>query len=71
MNHPEIPVPLYTIRIAFTELGRRVSLALRTQLGDTARLQDKHSHCQRLLSLIFQVNIALLCHNLGQPYFTF
>lgn len=51
----EIPVPLYTIRTAVTELGHRVSLALRTQLGDRARLQNERTHCQRLLSLVSQV----------------
>lgn len=33
-----VPLPLHTIRAAFTELGRSVSVALRTQMGDTARL---------------------------------
>jgi hypothetical protein len=32
----QIPAPLYTIRAAFAELSRRVTVALRTQLGDTA-----------------------------------
>lgn len=50
----QIPAPLHTIRAAFAELSRRVSVALRTQLGDTARLQHERTHCQRLLSLLPQ-----------------
>jgi hypothetical protein len=51
-----VPLPLHTIRAAFTELGRSVSVALRTQMGDTARLGVQKRDCLRLLGLTEQVN---------------
>jgi len=51
-----VPLPLHTIRAAFTELGRSVSVALRTQMGDTARLGVQKQDCLRLLGLTEQVN---------------
>jgi hypothetical protein len=53
-----IPIPLSTIRLAFREQGRRVDVALRTQVGDAARLGEHRLECLRLLSLAEQVNLC-------------
>ena len=50
-----VPIPLHTIRAAFTELGRSVGIALRTQMGDAARLGVQRQDCIRLLALTEQV----------------
>jgi hypothetical protein len=49
------PLPLLTIRAAYTELGRSVDVALRTQMGDVARLGVQRVDCLRLLTLTEQV----------------
>jgi hypothetical protein len=45
------PLPLLTIRAAYAELGRSVDVALRTQMGDAARLGVQRLDCLRLLAL--------------------
>jgi len=40
-------LPWQTIQIAFEQLGRRVSTALRTQVGDKARLNFHREECLR------------------------
>ncbi|KIK74587.1 hypothetical protein PAXRUDRAFT_533799 [Paxillus rubicundulus Ve08.2h10] len=45
-------IPLQTIRIAFEELGRRVTIALRTQIGDTARLGEHRRERLRFSALV-------------------
>jgi hypothetical protein len=49
------PLPLFTIRAAYAELGRSVHVALRTQMGDAARLSVQRIDCLRLLALTEQV----------------
>jgi hypothetical protein len=49
------PHPLFTIRAAYTELGRSVDVALRTQMGDAAHLGVQRVDCLRLLALTEQV----------------
>lgn len=55
MDLESIPLPLHTIRAAFTELGQSVHIALRTQMGDAARLGVQRNDCLRLLGLTEQV----------------
>jgi hypothetical protein len=50
-----LPLPLLTIRAAYAELGRSVDVALRTQMGDAARLGVQRVDCLRLLALTEQV----------------
>ena len=50
-------VPLDTIRDGYNELGRQVTIALQTQQGDAARLQERHRDCQHLLGILSQVCI--------------
>ena len=58
-----IPIPLNTIRAGFQELGRLVTVALRTQMGDAERLGERREDCLRLLALAQQVSIVLLMLN--------
>jgi|SRR5882762_1444091 hypothetical protein len=62
-----MPVPLHTIRAAHTELGRSVGIALRTQMGDAARLGVQKQDCLRLLALTEQVGYkqyhGMTCHS--------
>lgn len=46
---------LETIRLAYEELGRRVNIALRSQVGDSARLEEQHQAVNRFLSTISDV----------------
>jgi hypothetical protein len=48
-------LPVNTIRMAFQEQGRRVTTALRTQIGDAARLGECRLECIRLMNLVEQV----------------
>ncbi|KAG1861532.1 hypothetical protein DFJ58DRAFT_725713 [Suillus subalutaceus] len=50
-NQQLVPPPLQTIRAAYAELGRRVTIALRTQIGDHTRLGEEQRHCLRLSAL--------------------
>lgn len=52
----QVPLPLQTIRAAYAELGRSVHIALRTQMGDAARLGVQRIDCFRLLALTAQVS---------------
>lgn len=57
MNAPAgVPLPLSTIHVAFEEWGRSVNVALRTQMGDAARLGVQKTDCLRLLALTDQVS---------------
>ena len=51
-----IPLPLSTIHVAFEELGQSVHVALRTQMGDAARLGVQKMDCLQLLALMDQVS---------------
>lgn len=53
-----IPMPVETIRLAFEELKRAVTVDLNTQRGDAARLDERKRHCLRLLHLLNQVRCA-------------
>lgn len=44
-NNPPIPLPVQTIYQAFDDLGRHVYQALRTQVGDAARLEEQKRQC--------------------------
>ncbi|KAF4590092.1 hypothetical protein EYR38_009390 [Pleurotus pulmonarius] len=48
------PLPLGTIKAAFSELKRLVSSDLRMQQGDAARLSARKQDCHRLLQLLQQ-----------------
>jgi hypothetical protein len=52
-------IPAQTIRAAYTEIGRRVNTALRTQVGDAARLGEQRRECLRLLTLVGQVSLCV------------
>jgi hypothetical protein len=52
-------LPVQTIKAAFEALGSRVSRALRTQLGDEARLANHRNECLRLMTTVQDVRI---CH---------
>ena len=54
-TNPYSLLPLYTIRTAVTEIGDRVSQALKTQVGDVARLQAHRNECLRLMIVVQQV----------------
>jgi hypothetical protein len=61
MDPPDlIPLPLNNIRMAYHQLGHRVLVALRTQLGDSARLQEHANECYQLLSMVEQVRASNL-----------
>lgn len=55
-----IPVPLDTIHAAYTYLGREVQIDLRIQVGDRARLGERHKECLNLLNLAHQVSGIVL-----------
>jgi len=50
------PLPLQTIRTAIAELTTRVNRALRTQVGDMARLHAHRDECLRLMVTVQQVS---------------
>lgn len=54
MDTARVPIPLDTIRAAYSELGRLVHVDLRTQLGDSARLGERRRECLNLLHLVRQ-----------------
>lgn len=55
-----LPRPLDNILTQFELLKRDVNTALRTQLGDAARLEAQIQVCRRLLQYIEQVASAAL-----------
>ena len=57
MTSPLVPLPLDTIRQAFIELGRHVTISLRTQIGDRSRLQHVRRECHRVLGVVNQVRL--------------
>lgn len=57
-NMDTAPLPLGTIKAAFSELKRLVSSDLRMQQGDAARLSARKQDCHRLLQLLQQVRWA-------------
>jgi hypothetical protein len=55
-------LPRETIQVAFTVLGDRVRTALRTQIGDVARLHEHRNECLRLQASAQQVRVVIwLC----------
>ncbi|KAG2750290.1 hypothetical protein P692DRAFT_20921336 [Suillus brevipes Sb2] len=58
MNEPEvleqIPLPLETIRQGYNELGHHTHVVLRTQLGDSARLNAAKRECLRFIGIVEQ-----------------
>jgi len=55
--HASMPVlPQQNIHAAFEALGERVNSALRTQIGDAARLNAHQDDCLRLYSTVGQVS---------------
>jgi hypothetical protein len=64
-NPQFVPAPLQTIRAAYAELGRRVTVALRTQIGDHARLGEERRHCLRLSALVTQASSVVPSHILS------
>jgi hypothetical protein len=48
-------LPQRTIQAAFERIGSRVNAALRTQLGDVARLNSHRNECLRLMATVQQV----------------
>lgn len=55
MEENQDPLPVQNIYHSFTELGNRVHRALRTQLGDQARLNEEKHICLQFLEQINQV----------------
>jgi hypothetical protein len=59
MDEPEvleqIPLPLETIRQGYNELGHHTHVVLRTQLGDSARLNAAKRECLRFIQIVEQV----------------
>jgi hypothetical protein len=51
-----VPLPLNTIRIAYTELCRHVDITLRVQIGDAARMGEAKCDCLRFLTIVDQVH---------------
>jgi hypothetical protein len=45
---PQEAMQMQNIRLAFEDLGTRVNQALRTQIGDAARLNAHRDECLRL-----------------------
>lgn len=64
-NQQLVPAPLQTIRAAYAELGRRVTIAIRTQIGDHARLGEEQRHCLRLSALLTQASRVVPRHILS------
>jgi hypothetical protein len=58
MNYIPPPLPLQSIRAAYAELGNRVRVALRTQIGDEARLNAHKVECFQMLGYVDQVRTA-------------
>ena len=52
-------LPLQTIQAAFEALGSRVNVALRTQVGDAARLNSVRNECLRLMVTVQAVSTRL------------
>jgi hypothetical protein len=52
----ELPLPFQTIVTAFLHLKEAVRVALQTQLGDEARLQEQVQVCLQLQQSITQVH---------------
>lgn len=52
----ELPLPFQTIVTAFLHLKEAVRIALQTQLGDEARLQEQIQICLQLQQSIMQVH---------------
>lgn len=51
-NEPEVAInPLESIRYAYQELQRSVIRALRTQVGDAARLNEQRDNVIRVLAV--------------------
>lgn len=55
-----VPRPLETIRQAYHELGRRVDVALHTQIGDHARLDEQRRQALSLMASIEQASFFSL-----------
>ena len=53
---------LQNIHTAFRELGTQVTRALRTQLGDAARLNEQKRICLQFLTHIQQVRLDTMLH---------
>lgn len=53
-------LPLTTLRQAYYELGRRVDIALHTQIGDHARLNEQKNEVMRLVASIEQVHTLMI-----------
>jgi hypothetical protein len=50
-----VPLPLNTIRIAYTELCRHVDITLRVQIGDAVMMREAKHDCLRFLTTVDQV----------------
>ena len=61
-------LPLQTIQASFDELGSRVRTALRTQIGDAARLNAHRDECLRLMMQIQTVSTTEYNNNLFNSY---
>jgi hypothetical protein len=54
-------LPLQTIQASYEELGMRVRTALRTQIGDAARLNAHRDECLRLMMQVQAVSVMSTC----------
>ena len=56
MADAPMPLPLHTIRAAYTELGQPIHITLHTQIDDASRLGVQRLDCLWLLALTEQVS---------------
>lgn len=64
-----VPRPLETIRQAYHELGRRVDVALHTQIGDHARLDEQRRAAMSLMASVEQVSFYVPSHEIYVNFF--
>lgn len=70
-QHVPTPLQVQMIRATYVELGRRVHVALRTQVGDAARLNVQQIECFQMLRYVEQVcrlNIAR-SNSIAHPFY--
>jgi hypothetical protein len=56
-------IAIQNLNIAYQELGRNVDVALRTQLGDAARLNEQKRLCLQFLNDIRVVCASMRVHS--------
>jgi len=59
-DHHDPVLPMQTIRLAYEELCLRVNTALRTQIGDAARLKAHRDDCLYLMAHVHTVSTLMI-----------